>query len=128
MKRNIVCLAIFSFLVAACASKAMSSEKPPAGNWSGDYGPDSERRESIRVELRWENDNLRGVVYAGPRSIEISKASFKPETGAIALEFETQGNNGQPVRYTIEGKVEGNTMKGTWRHDDQRGDFKVTRR
>jgi len=59
--------------------------------------------------------------------MDLSKASFKPETGAISLEFDAQGNGGQTVHYTIEGKVEGNTMTGTWTRDAQRGDFRVTR-
>jgi hypothetical protein len=126
-RSNSVCLAIVVLLLAACTSKPAVSENPPSGTWSGDYGPDADRREPIKVELRWEDSNLRGIVHAGVRSLDISKASFKPETGAITLEFDTQGNNGQTVHYVIEGKVEGNMMTGNWSHDDQRGDFRVTR-
>ena len=128
MKRNRVCLGIGLLLLTACASQSALSETPPSGRWSGDYGPDADRREPVTLELRWEDANLRGTVHAGPRSIELSKASFKPETGAITMEFETQGNNGQTVHYIIEGKVEGNRMTGSWSHDAQQGDFRVTRK
>src|SRR6267143_2945299 len=133
MKRNAVCLAIVLLLLAACTAKTATPEnqnanqKPPGGTWSGDYGPDSYRREPIKVELRWEGSNLRGTIQAGVRDLEIKKASFKPETGAITMEFDAQGNNGQTLHYKIDGKVEGNVMKGTWSHDDQRGDFRVSR-
>jgi hypothetical protein len=96
--------------------------------WSGDYGPDADRRERIRVDLRWEDSNLRGTVHAGARSLDLTSASFQPESGAIKMEFDAQGNNGQTVHYTIEGKVESDTMSGTWRHPSQSGDFQVTRR
>jgi hypothetical protein len=49
------------------------------------------------------------------------------ETGAITMEFDAQANNGKTVHYTIEGRVDGNAMTGSWTHDAQRGDFHVTR-
>jgi hypothetical protein len=121
-------------LLAACSSgpaasnDSAGSPTTPAGSWSGDYGSSSIQREPIRVDLKWEEPNLTGVVYAGPRSLPLKKASFKPETGAIRMELETQGNRGQIVHYTIQGKISGNVMSGTWTHDDLSGDFKVTRR
>jgi hypothetical protein len=123
-----VVLAIALTFLPACASPkpATSSNDNPSGKWSGDYGTDSSRREPISVELRWEDNSLRGVVQAGFRGLPISKGSYQPETGAISLEFEAQGN-GQKVHYVIDGKVSGNTMTGTWAHDDQHGDFRVIR-
>ncbi|PYR95899.1 MAG: hypothetical protein DMG16_29290, partial [Acidobacteria bacterium] len=99
-----------------------------SGTWSGDYGPDAERREQIRLDLKWEDSNLRGVVRAGFRDLPVSKISFKPESGAITMEFDAQGNNGQTVHYIIEGTVNGDAMTGTWSHDRQRGDFRLTKR
>ena len=127
MKRMGVCFTIGLLLLAGCASKPAVSGNPPSGTWSGDYGPDADRRESVRLDLRWEGSNLQGTVHAGVRSLPLSKAAFAPETGAITMEFDTQGNNGQPVHYVIEGKVEGNRITGTWSHDSQRGDFRVTK-
>src|SRR5262249_49433163 len=110
-----------------CASKSANSTVPPSGTWSGDYGPDPQRRDPVTLDLRWEGSNLRGVVHAGPRSLDVAKVSFLPETGAIGMEFETQGNDGQTVHYVIAGKVAGKTMAGTWSHDGERGDFHLTK-
>ena len=41
------------------------------------------------------------------------------------MEFDAEGNGGRTVHYVIDGKVDGDTMTGTWTHDDQRGDFRV---
>jgi len=119
---------VLSLSLAACVSKPAVSEAPPGGKWSGDYGPDAERREPITLDLRWEDLNLRGVVHAGPRSIDLTKVSFKADTGAIIMEFDAQGNNGQNVHYVIDGKVEGDSMSGTWTHDNQQGDFRLRRK
>ena len=127
MKRHKIFL-IIALLIAACASQQPAvSNIPPSGNWSGDYGPDAQRREPVAVDLRWEGANLSGTVRLGVRSLPFTKASFTPATGVITLEFDAQGNGGQIVHYLIEGKVEGNMMTGNWRHDDQHGDFRVTR-
>ena len=128
LKRPVLLLLIASTLLSACAS----SEKPvsneaPSGKWTGDYAVGPNRRETISVELRWEGSNLRGVVQSGSRSLPLTKATFKPETGAISMEFDTEGNRGQVVHYVIDGNVSGNRITGSWSHDDQRGDFQVTR-
>ena len=127
MKR-ILWLAVAALLLAACGSKppeAATSAAPPSGSWSGDYGPDADRRDPVRLDLRWENTNLRGSVHAGVRDLPLTGVSFKPDTGAIIMQFDAQGNNGQTVHYVIEGKVEGEAMSGTWSHDGQRGDFRL---
>src|SRR5262249_524482 len=122
-----LCLAAV-LLLASCGSKPVAAGEPPSGTWSGDYGPDAERRENIRLELTWEGCDLRVVVHAAIRDLPVCKAQFKPETGAITMEFEAQGNGGQIVHYVIDGKVQGNTMSGTWTHDVQRGDFRLTKK
>jgi hypothetical protein len=124
--KKIVLIALL--FVAGCASKPATSTSTdsPSGSWSGEYGPGSSLRDSIRVDLRWENGDLRGVVHAGPRSMPITKASFQRDTGAITMEFDAEGN-GRTTHYVAEGKVNGSSMAGTWSHDDQRGEFRVTK-
>jgi hypothetical protein len=118
-----------ALLLASCTTEpaAPSADAPPSGRWSGDFGPDAVRRESVAVDLRWEGNNLNGAVKVGVRSIPLTKATFTPATGAITLEFDAQGSEGQPVHYVIEGKIEGDMMTGTWHHDDVSGDFRVTK-
>lgn len=129
MLAKIFGLILLITLLSACTSQRDASDgKAPGGTWSGDYDPGTGRRESISVDLRWENESLQGVVHAGARSLSLSKASFNQDTGAITMEFDAEGNGGRTVHYNVDGKVSGNTMAGTWVHDDQRGDFRVTKR
>ncbi len=130
MKHRIFALPICIALLAACASKPAPAPagEVPSGTWSGDYGPSGDTRESIRVDLEWQGSNLRGTVYAGVRSLPLTKASFNRDSGAIQMEVDAQGNGGQIVHYVVDGKVSGNTIMGTWTRGDQRGDFKVSRK
>src|SRR5438876_1186060 len=73
-------LAIALLLLSACAPRPAVSGEPPSGTWSGDYDAGSDRRESISVDLRWNGTNLRGAVQAGPRSLPLTKASYKSDT------------------------------------------------
>jgi hypothetical protein len=130
MLRKTFALTLLAILVSACASKQEApsvSGNPPTGTWLGDYDPGSGRREPISVDLRWDNETLRGTVHAGPRSLPLSKATFQQATGAVTMEFDTEDNRGRTVHYVIDGKISGNTMKGTWSHDQQRGEFRVTK-
>jgi hypothetical protein len=127
MKYKIICFIAGLAVLSACAPKTTElSTAPPSGTWSGDYGPDADRRDPVTLDLRWEKTTLRGTVHAGPRSLDVSQALFKPDTGAISIQFDAQAN-GRNVHYVIDGKVDGNRMSGTWSHDGQQGDFRVTK-
>ncbi len=127
MKFTACCLT-FVLVLAGCGAKSASTTgSAPSGTWSGDYGPDNDRRDPVSLDLRWEDSALRGTVHAGPRALDVRNGSFKPDTGAISLEFDAQ-NNGRTVHYMIEGKVDGNKMSGSWRTEGgPSGDFRLTR-
>ena len=120
-------ITIVLLLLSTCAAPPAAPKDAPSGKWSGTYELASDRNEPIGVDLRWESTNLVGTVRAGARSMPVTKASFTPETGAITMEFDAEGNGGRTIHYTINGKVTGNAMTGTWTHDDQHGDFRVTK-
>jgi len=126
MKIPLALLALLAvFLLAACAPKPATSADLPAGKWSGDYGPDANSRDPVSLELKSADGKLEGTVHAGPRSLPLMNVSYKAETGAITMEFDAQGNGGRTVHYQIDGKIDGNTMAGSWTHDGERGDFKL---
>jgi hypothetical protein len=127
MHLKILCFAIVLFTLVSCSSQTGPSNTAPSGKWSGEYELSGDRSEPISVELNWEKENLRGIVHAGARSLPLTKAEFKPDSGAITMEFDTEGNGGRTVHYVIDGKVNANMMTGTWTHDDQHGDFRVTK-
>jgi hypothetical protein len=109
------------------AAPAAAPADPVSGTWSGDWGPTAEHRNNVTLELSWDGTNLNGTVNPGPSAIQVGKASFDSGTGAVMMEAEAKGNDGNMVHYMIEGKLEGNTMMGTWAHEKQKGDFKIAK-
>jgi hypothetical protein len=143
MKRSLLILSVLTLLLVlgACASEPAKEEPaaepaaaapdatadPVSGTWTGDWGPSANDRNPVTLELKMDGTTLTGTVNPGPNAVALTKASFTKDTGAIAMEADAKGHDGKPVHYTIEGKVEGTSMTGTWNHDNKKGDFKLTK-
>ena len=54
-------------------------------------------------------------------------AAFNPQTNAITMELDVQDNRGEADHYSIQGKVDGKKMSGTWTRNNGNGDFKISK-
>jgi hypothetical protein len=98
------------------------------GTWTGDWGPTPQHRNNVSLQLNWDGANLTGSINPGPSAIQLSKASFDSGAAAIMMEADAKGHDGAMVHYRIEGKVGAdNTMTGTWTHEKQQGDYKISK-
>jgi hypothetical protein len=122
--------ALLAVLLLTCISVVPSNaaENPLSGTWVGDWGPSASDRNPATVELKWDGKDLTGTVNPGPNAVELKKATFDPKTGAVHFEADATNRRGNQVHYVIDGKVEGATMSGSWKHDNRNGDFKITRK
>ena len=122
-----------SFAVVAClfmVVSAFAQGDPLSGTWTGDWGPSPSDRNDVTLVLKWDGKALTGNVTAGTNvtaPIPLSKTTFDPKTGAIHMEADAT-SRGRSVHYVIDGKVEKNTMTGSWNHDNRKGDFKITKK
>ena len=143
MKRSLLSLSALSVLLilGACASEPATTEPAPevaaapdasadplSGTWTGDWGPTPDHRNPVTLELKWDGTALSGTVNPGANAIALSKASFAADTKMVMMEADAKGHTGETVHYTIEDKVEGTGMSGSWMHGDKKGDFKITRK
>ena len=118
-----------TFLIMGFAIVALNAaDDPLSGTWTGDWGPTPTHRNQATVELKWDGKTLTGSVNPGPNAVEIKNATFDSQSGAIHMEADAASRRGGQVHYMIDGKVEGNTMTGSWNHDDRKGDFKITKK
>ncbi len=105
-----------------------AADDPLSGTWTGDWGPSEQDRNQATVELKWDGKILTGTVNPGPNAVEIKNATFDPQSGAIHMEADAMSRRGSQIHYMIDGTVEGDTMTGTWSHDNRKGDFKITKK
>jgi len=102
-----------------------------SGTWSGDWGPSAADRNDVTLSLKWDGKALTGNVTGGSNitaAIPLQKTTFDPKTGAVHMEADAKDRRGQTIHYVIDGKVDKNTMTGTWNHDNRKGDFKLTKK
>ncbi len=106
---------------------------PLKGTWSGDWGPTSETRHRVLLELHWDGKAISGTINPGPNAVPLQKASLDLSTWNVRFEAEGAGPvAGAKVRYLIEGKIENlgayrRVLTGTWTQGGQRGDFRLIR-
>jgi hypothetical protein len=127
-------LRVLSFLsIVACllmVASVLGQGDPISGTWTGTWGPSPNDRNDATLQLKWDGKALTGNVTGGTnvaKPIPLQKTTFDPKTGAIHMEADASAR-GQTVHYVIDGKVEKDTMTGTWNHDNRKGDFKLTKK
>jgi hypothetical protein len=140
MKRDLlsICLIATMLVLPACAGEPEPEPEPaaaepvaaapapmsadPSGSWAGDWGMTPTHRNDVTLELTWDGTTLTGTVNPGPDAIEIHAATFDPANGAISMEADVG-----EVHFAIDGAMDGDTMSGSWNHDDREGDFSITK-
>jgi hypothetical protein len=128
MRGKTLCL-ILVLCVGAMSSVAASSRAadPLSGKWTGDWGPSATDRNAVTVELKWDGKTLTGTVNPGPNAVSLKNCTFDPKTRAVHMEADAKSRRGTDIHYTIDGKVEKDTMTGSWNHDNRKGDFNIKR-
>jgi hypothetical protein len=121
-------LGIAGAIASAVFALTASAADPLSGSWSGDWGPSPSDRNQVTVELKWDGKALTGTVNPGPNAVELKKCSFDAKTGAVHMEADTKSRRGADVHYVIDGKLEKDTLSGSWNHDARKGDFKITKK
>ena len=128
MKLLTTCLFVVVLLFSGCASSTTPAGADPlSGKWSGKWGPSPDRQTEVVLELKWDGTTLKGTVNPGGRAADLIKASFNPQTNAITMDLDVQDNRGEADHYSIQGKVDGKKMSGTWTRNNGKGDFKISK-
>ena len=122
------CLATFSILLLPAFAQQNAASDPISGTWSGDWGPSRFDRNPVTVNLKWDGKTLTGNVNPGPNAVAIKNGTFDAKTNTLHIEADARGRGNQILHYVIDGKLEKDTLSGSWNHDNRKGDFKITKR
>ena len=79
--------------------------------------------------LRWDGKVLSGTVATEDERLDIENAGYDPDGGAVHIEVAFRGR-GAPGRantyhYIADGKLDKNTITGTWHNEFDKGDFQL---
>lgn len=103
---------------------------PLKGSWSGDWGPDKERRTRVLLQMNWDGKTITGAINPGPNAMPLTRATLDPDSWTVRLEAESKDVAGRTVRSVIEGKLENigayrRVLSGTWTEGGTKGDFRL---
>jgi hypothetical protein len=123
---------VYVFIGLSLALSAFAQDKPAndliSGTWSGDWGPNASDRNGVTVNMKWDGKAITGTVNSfNAEPVSIQKGTFDPKTGAVHMEADAK-RGAQVIHYVIDGKLEKNSMSGSWNHDNRKGDFKITKK
>jgi hypothetical protein len=127
---SVICLLTCLIVGIPMLAQQRSGGDPLTGSWSGDWGPSQADRNQVTVDLKLQGTAVTGVVKTENRpEVPLSKGTFDATARTVKMEAEARNpRSGANVKYVIEGKLEGNTLTGSWNHDSTKGDFKLTRK
>jgi hypothetical protein len=126
---------VFAVLaVCLVAIPAVAQEGHPLkGSWLGTWAGNKTLGNDVLVVMTWDGKNITGTINPGTDNITIKSATLNPEGWLVHLEAEAKDKQGNPISYTIDGKIENlplanRAVNGTWK--DNRGGtgaFKIGR-
>ena len=127
---SVICLLACLAVAIPMLAQQRSGADPVTGTWSGDWGPNQADRNQVTVDLKLEGTAVTGVVKTTNRpEVPLSRGTFDATARTVKMEAEAKNpRSGANVKYIIEGKLEGNTLTGSWNHDTTKGDFKLTKK
>jgi len=78
--------AVLAVCVVLGATTSAQFGHPLKGSWSGDWGPDKDRRTRVLLQMHWDGKVITGTINPGPNAKPLTKASLDPDTWMVHLE------------------------------------------
>lgn len=127
-------LRLFGGLTAlALISMASAQEGHPIkGSWIGVWDSNETHGDNVLVILDWDGQQITGLINPGTDNIAIDEATLDPDDWSVHIEADAQTDDGDTIRYVIDGTIEelelpSRSIVGTWRSDNGRGSFDIRR-
>ena len=125
---------IFASLIGLTVQTAALGQEgfPLDGTWRGDWGTTEADRTPVVVIMKWDGNNINGMINPGPGSLPFTAAELNPEDWTVHIEAEDRDDAGNAVLIVIDGQLDNigsynRTLEGAWRRGDVEGDFRITR-
>ena len=138
MRLGSVRLASFLACLGIAVTAFAQFGHPLSGTWSGDWGPNKDKRERLLVQMHYDGKQVTGTINPGPNGFPLKTVSVIPgnqdNPGICSIKIEAEGKDaaGKAVTVVADGKLENlgsfnRVLTGTWNQGGVKGDFKLTR-
>jgi len=134
MREWIILLCVLGVLCVPCAYRtaiaaSMFAQTEPTDPITGHWGA----RGQTLLELKFDGKKtVSGTTIwtngrEAERRVPIDAGTFDLKSGALKIEGDGTGPDNAPAHFVIEGKLEKETLTGTYRFGGARGDFSFTK-
>ena len=133
MRRTFLKLIVLTALVALPATALAQFGHPMKGQWSGQWGKDSQR---LLIDIDWDGKDLVGAINPGANAAKITSSTITytdAPAGKWNVKLTAEGTqDGKPVKIQVDGTLENigayyRVYHGTWTQNGVKGEFTVTR-
>lgn len=123
---SILAVTLFSIWVMTCVQA--QEGYPLDGTWRGEWGTSANERTKVVIVMKWDGENINGLINPGPESINFKSAVLEAETWTLHIEADNA--DGMPI--IIEGQLDNigsynRTIEGTWIQAGAENTFKIRR-
>ena len=105
---------------------------PLKGSWLGTWAGNKIHGNDVVMVLNWDGKNITGMINPGTDNIAIKTATLNPDGWVVHFEADAKDKSGAALTYVIDGKIENlalpnRSVTGTWRNQNEKGAFKISR-
>jgi hypothetical protein len=131
--RSLIFGLIFSIAaLVGGASLAAQEGHPLKGSWIGTWDGNKTHGNDVLIILNWDGKAITGQINPGTDNIAIKTATLNPDGWQVHIEADAKDKAGAVVSYVIDGKIENlafhnRSVVGTWRSQNGKGAFKISR-
>src|ERR1051326_5420211 len=99
---------IFAFLAACLLTCPAFAQEgfPLKGSWLGTWTGNKILGNDVLLVMTWDGKNITRTINPGTDNIAIKNATLDPAGWLVHIEADAKDKSGQPVTYTIDGKIE----------------------
>ena len=116
-------------LFAAGASTGLAQEGFPLdGTWRGALGASADTARNIVMIMKWDGQNITGMINPGPNSIAFARAALDPSDWTVRIEAEPAEGEAIVFEGTLRDIGSYNRyIEGTWTQAGEAQNFRLTR-
>lgn len=105
--------------VLALAAARAQEGYPLDGTWRGAIGAPGAAQTTVVIVMKWDGENIDGIVNPGRRATSFSAAELDPSDWSVRFETHVLGDDGAQTPVVIEGELRDlgsyhRTIVGTW--------------
>jgi hypothetical protein len=117
MRSKLTVAAVSIGLAASLLTTSLPAQEgfPLDGTWRGYHGPSAADRTVVVIVMKWDGNDIEGIINPGPNALPFTAASLEPSNWTVHIEAQTRDGAAIVIDALLEDVGSYNrTLTGTW--------------